>query len=519
MFREKFRLYFGCKIPDGEKHHKILCQWHSESLPSLDLSTEDGNIHCFGCGVNYHIDDLLKETHFIPEEEVELYHKRLMEEPAMMNWIRDTKGYTQDTLKLLKIGYNGVKPPAGRYTFPVRDAHGVCTNLRQYSSTTTPKMVPYAAGYGDPAWFPFPPTDSVIYLMEGETDTVLARQNKLSAFCQTGGAATWLEKFTADLAGKDVVMIYDMDRAGREGSQIVINAVKFAVKSIKNVRLPCSHGSKDFSEWMLKDGGDMTTLAEIVNSTPPYAVSKAATELADPVMLRLWQTSEAKFAFKPVEVTVTVSGKDRSPYLIPKTYVAECSVTGKTCNLCPNIQGRKTYELGWKDGKIIQFVDLNETEMEKKLKTAVGIPEHCRFCRIQITDYQNIEKTAMQQKHEWFNIEEAGEQMIARKAFFLGSGIQSNTSYRVRALPIPDNRDQTAVLLVVEAEPIADLEESEADAAACESFRVKLTEEKENDAPESKGVDADLRPGPIFLLHCPIPPEQIERECGDIKTP
>ena len=92
-----------------------------------------------------------------------------------------------------------------------------------------------------------------------------------------------------------------------------------------------------------------------------------------------------------------------------------------------------------------------------------------------------MEKLALLPKKEWYSPDDLTMDTSLKKAYFMGAGIQANSSYILRALPIPDAKDQSAVLMVVEAEPIASLEGEEADLKKCEIFRVRL-DDAENQA-------------------------------------
>lgn len=469
--KELFEQFFGVKIPEGTSVYKINCLWHDDKDPSLTLYVKDGNFRCYGCGKAGNIKDVASTFKVIDEKTVEQFHQNLLDEPKLQEWLFATKGINLDSIKALRIGHNG-----GRFTFPVRNNEGQCVNLRMYSSTATPKIVSFAEGFGKPSFFPFPPTEEVIFLTEGESDTILARQLGLPAYCQTSGAGTWTDELTRYLVGKIVHIIYDVDRAGRLGAAKVINHIKFVAKEIRNLRLPVSPESKDFSDWVLKDGGTQEDLKALISDTPPYVVSKSSAEIEDPATMKLWETEHSKWAFKPVQCDVMVAGKDRAPYLVPRAISVECSVDKKTtCSVCPNSSGQKNYVIDWRDGKLIGFVDMHERDKDAQIKKSLDIPMTCRSCRITVTEYQNVEKLALYPRKDWMTVSdhETAWTPVLRRAYFIGSGVQANNLYRITAIPVPDHRDQVSVLLIVEAEPLEDTDCSDIDKSKCEYFRVE----------------------------------------------
>lgn len=483
MYIEKFRAYFGEIVQPHDKGTKIPCQWHEDKDPSLFLNYKTGQFVCYGCGKRGHIDDLTGKAPIIDDAVADRFHQHLLGEPKLMKWLKATKGWNAESINKLKIGFNG-----SRYTLPVRDERGNIVNIRLYSAVATPKILSFGEGYGAPTFFPHPPTEDSILLMEGESDTIMARQLGFAAYCQTGGADTWNERMTAALADKRVCVIYDVDRAGMRGAKKVVNSIKFTVKEVRNIFLPVTNGNKDFSDWILKDGGSADDLREIMAATPPYAVSRVHVEITDPAFLKLPDTALATWAFKPIETDVTVAGKDRAPYVVPRKFIVSCTPSQKYCPACKNNgSGHKEYELSWEDGKLIQLVDVNDLVKTQTLKAMCGIMVNCKGCEIEVTEFQNIEKLALFPQRTYRDVGDLAidADTVLKKAYFIGSGIQTNAAYRLRGIPIPDARDQASVLLVVEADPLNTVEEI-TDTTLCEFFR----EEPKNEP--NKGQVAEV---------------------------
>ncbi len=468
---EKFKVYFG---PHADKG-KVLCPWHDDKDPSLSLDLSTGKYHCFGCGKSGHVNDLVPDRKTISEETVDRFHTKLLsEEPAMVEWLRICKGFSLETIKKYKIGFNGA-----RYTFPVRDENKNCINLKMYSASAQPKMINFAEGYGTPAFFPSPPEEDDIFLMEGESDTLLARQMGLPAYTQTSGSGSWTDDLTRAINGKSVTIVYDADTAGRMGAKKVLTAIKFAVKSVKIISLQVSAGNKDFSDWILKDGGTIDQFKKLVEDTAPYVFSRIDIDFTNTTDMHIVESLKAENAFKSVKCNVIIAGKDRAPYIIPKKIAIECSPGSKrTCPVCPNEAGRKEYVVDWKDGRLLLFVDSPESSKLAIIKKMADIPEGCRGCRAEILEYQNIEKLAMLPYKQWFDaVDTMASDMTIRKGFFVGVGMKANTAYIVKGLPIPDPKDQSCAFLVIEADPVSQ-NEGPVDMAACEYFREEIADAK-----------------------------------------
>jgi hypothetical protein len=464
-YLEKFRAYFGSQVSDAPTS-KIPCPWHDDKDPSLSLNIQTGQYHCFGCSKAGNVDDLVGNYTIIDEVTVEKFHQELLAEPRLIEWLEKTKGVLLSTITTLKLGHNG-----SRFTFPVRDEFGKCVNLRLYSPSSQPKILHYGEGYGSPAFFPFPPQEAEILLMEGETDTMIARQLGLPAYTQTGGAGSWHPVLTKQVNGRRVSIVYDTDRAGRAGVRKLVNLIKFAVPDLRNIILPVGAPHKDFSDWVLKENGTPEALKEIIANTPPYAVSKVDVAIDNPTKMLLAEAFRATWAYKAIQAAVIVAGKDRAPYLIPKRVLAECSADKKFCGACPNASGAKEYSVDWKDGQLLLFVDAPDAIKATMMRQLFDLVTGCKGARFVVKEFQNVEKLALLPNRNWYDVTDLqGSDNTCRKAYFIGSGVQSNTAYEIKAIPIPDPKDQSCALLVIEADPIHAADE-EVDLSLCEMFR------------------------------------------------
>jgi hypothetical protein len=126
--------------------------------------------------------------------------------------------------------------------------------------------------YGDARIYPLRggTESSVVWLMEGEWDCLLANQLHLAAETTTGGASTWKAWWSERYAGKSVNVVYDMDSAGREGAIAVCAQLVRTAREVRNIQLPIEDG--DFSDWILRGGGTADELRRIAAETPVEAV-------------------------------------------------------------------------------------------------------------------------------------------------------------------------------------------------------------------------------------------------------
>jgi hypothetical protein len=470
-FLSAFREVFGDDIPDVETH-KIRCIWHDETAPSLTLYIHKGEYHCYGCGRGGKIEELVSSGDpIIDMSQVLQYQDRLWKEPAMIEFLRKVRGLDDVTIREYMLGYNGA-----RVTIPVFNSDGHCVNIRLYKpgGKGNDKVISFGAGYGKVRLFPRPPNgdEHKVFLMEGEMDCLLARKMGLPAFSTTGGSKSWNDQLSRYMFGKDVVLVYDTDREGRAGARAIIDKLKICTASARNTVLPTGSNSKDFTEWVMHDGGDVEAFNAVVQATPPYIKTKITIDLKDTIVLPLWATSQAEYAYKAVETEVMVAGKDRAPYIVPHRFMIECSRDSKGCAACPNAAGPSEYSLSWRDGSILQIIDCKEDVKWPKIRSMLGISKQCRSARAVVLSHQNVETLALYPKADWEQTQEGDNRYCVRKAYFLGVGIQTNATYKVRGITVPDAKDQVSVLIVVQAEPLVADSSANIDLRLLEKFRL-----------------------------------------------
>lgn len=447
---DRFRAYFGADVPDAGEAH-ILCPWHDDSNPSLHLNITNGSYHCYGCGKSGSIDQLIADNTFIEEQVVDAMHSALVTEGGVLGFLLQARRVTGETVRKYKLGYNG-----GRIAIPVRDNEGRCVNVRLYKpgDKTGSKVVSYGAGFGGVRWFPHPPeTEDQVIICEGEMDCLLARQMGLPAFTTTGGARAWFDNLNPPLFGKDVLLCYDMDRSGRDGAAKAISALKKCTRRIRDIHLPLTGKAKDFTDWVIA-GGTTSDWHKLSEMTPAYVRSAFELDLGEATSVPLWEATSASNAFKPLSVDVVVAGKESNPYLVPLDVEIECNRSNKpaTCSACAVANNNKV-RIGWCDGQVLGLVGIQEDYRNAKIRQMAGVPSQCKQNSIVVRSYQNVENIALLPAFDPGCEDNTENKYTYRQGFFLGTGVTSNSRYTMRGICVPNQKDQSAALVIIEAEP------------------------------------------------------------------
>ena len=219
----------------------------------------------------------------IPPEEIERAHLALLNNKKALEFLREKRGWTIDTIKRFKLGYQ-----KRRVLIPIYDEHGDIVNIRRYSpSGQHPKMLHWAQGYGQARWWPVEhlKIDEVV-IFEGEPDTILACQLGLPGITQTAGAETFKPEWAELFRSKKVWICYDRDDAGTKGAEKAAKILARTATEVRIVELPVSgdKNDKDFTDWVLKHSGTIEQFYALMETTPAYVpAADESTEASDDV--------------------------------------------------------------------------------------------------------------------------------------------------------------------------------------------------------------------------------------------
>lgn len=255
-----------------------------DANPSMSLS-EDGKIFCHSCAYKatspigliedmqnisfkaaceYVYNNYIERT--IPLREIRKREVALSKNHLAMVRLKNKRGLLKRTLQKWRIGWDG------RLTFPIFNVLGYCVDVRRYdlygkAEGKGMKVVSWKKGFGGARLWPVETLKhNDIFLFEGETDTLLALQEGLPAITVTSGARTWREEMAKQFAGKQVVVVPDMDKAGQAGAEKRAAALARHAETVKIIPLPGLTGAKDdkdFTDWVMRHDGTGKALREL----------------------------------------------------------------------------------------------------------------------------------------------------------------------------------------------------------------------------------------------------------------
>ena len=234
--------------------------------------------YCHKCGQRGHILSLKKRlgdlpsiSHIseysktkIPPKTIDLsiiekYHKELLDNPAAMAYLMDERGFTQETIKKFKLGFND-----GSITIP-HFREGLCLNIK-------------FRGIVDKKYFREEGCPSILFnldnarkyqgaviVTEGELDTIAFDQMGFpNVISVPNGAESFSDPWIDDLEQfNEVYISFDMDEPGRKGAEKI--ADKLGRYRCLNVLLPL----KDAND-CLKAGFTNQEMTVILAKAQPF---------------------------------------------------------------------------------------------------------------------------------------------------------------------------------------------------------------------------------------------------------
>lgn len=113
---------------------------------------------------------------------------------------------------------------------------------------------------------------TVVAVCEGEKDAETLRRLGHVSTCNVGGAGKWLPAYTQFLKNRQIIVVPDNDKAGREHADLVIESLADHADGIKRLQIPAPY--KDVSDWVASFPDQEKAareLSDLIEKTP-YAI-------------------------------------------------------------------------------------------------------------------------------------------------------------------------------------------------------------------------------------------------------
>ena len=500
---------FDMVYPDltmGE--NTVLCPFHPEKTPSMQINTVQKIYHCFGCGRHGTENDFGMEYYGIGRDQISQFKELLFKSDNILDYENFARsggeyksnytylelchlGISPELLESCKVGCEvdvGVDGLTGtplispnlnstRLVFPIIVKDRVLDH-RAYTmdKTVRPKsksdpkvpaglVLPYHLWVDD---------DSPTVICEGEKDMLFARQHGYNAI-SLGGCNNIPHTFMKQFTDRVVYIVYDNDAPGRAGALKLANAlfsvsktiyiadigkyVKEEKEDITDFFVKYKYGKKEFDE-MLEGAVLFDTTSQesfIKSSYPEVSLNEAST----------------KYLGKVVRTNVQVMATFEDQYSVPSYAMLTKEELGpkKECNA--HSKGDVEY---WSLGKsnfedilILTDNQLKDFQIKDNLKRLLGWGNE-ENVKVSLSNYKTIFKASVADCTESVMVKD-----IKRTEFicYTDEKLDAGKNYQIiyKVVPHP-YKGQQQVLIALEVKESGDVVSSfEVNAKTVESLR------------------------------------------------
>ncbi len=120
-----------------------------------------------------------------------------------------------------------------------------------------------------------------VFLVEGEKDVETLARLGIVATCNPGGAGKWKDAYADQLAGADVVVLPDHDKAGRDHAEAVARSLAGTAARMRRLDLPGLPDKSDVSDWF-SAGGTVEVFNALVEQAPDWTDTGTQDDRAAP---------------------------------------------------------------------------------------------------------------------------------------------------------------------------------------------------------------------------------------------
>lgn len=431
-----------------------------------------------------------------PEIDIDLvsqFHQALMTlSGPLRDVLRDRRGYTDETLRRFQLGWDGE-----RVTIPIYDEFNSLVNFRRYkwnSNDDQWKLLNYedelGNTYGEVRIFGIENliNDGIEELVwsEGETDRILAEQYGFPAATPTSGAGSWKPEWVKYFRNKKrVYIVQDNDEAGRTAAKKIAEKL-VRVTEPYIINWPENFPAKgDITDFFIKSKMTAEDFRKLLDAATLYVdpLRQAKADDGEAKAVHLAQSGNAALYGKRIEIPIMVSGKDTTPFVIPKTIQAYCGDNADSeqrrcsnCSLC-SYAGDRTYEIKATDEDIVGLMRVTRANQPDFIANMLGINKKCPFLEIRIKDRMNLEEIRMIPKAE-ANFGFAKEhEYVVRTGYCIGENLKTNKRYALGGFMYPDPQTSHATYIFdrvfPEKDMVSDFEMTEDIYEMLKAFQVK----------------------------------------------
>lgn len=474
----------------------------TDNTPSLTVNVSKGIYFCQTCNSKGNVHTLYKSIYKLsneqawfelgdalkierpnsskparPEVDLELvskYHQALMTLTGPIRGIlKDKRGYTDSTLHRFQLGWDGE-----RITIPIYDEFNTLVNFRRYKWNSTDdqwKLLNYedelGNAYGEVRIYGIDNliNDDIkdVIWCEGETDRILSEQYGFPTACPTSGAGSWKPEWIRYFRNKKrVYLAQDNDEAGRNATKKLCEKL-CRIVDVYVINWPDNFPVKgDITDFYTKCGQTVKDFMSLLENATLYIDPLKGPAISTDVEAKnvhLSNSASAELYGKRIEIPIMISGKDTTPFVIPRKIHAHCGDNAdseqkrcQNCSLCTTA-GDMLYELTSTNEDIVGLMRVPKVGQVDFIATMLGINKKCPFLIMDFESRMNLEEVRMIPKAE-ANFGFANKtEYVVRTGYVIGENIKTNKRYAVTGYMYPDPQTSHATYVFDKVSPEKDM--------------------------------------------------------------
>lgn len=275
-----YERYLPKLTPDG-RLYKTNCPFHDDENPSFKIHPETGDYrgyHCYGCGESGDVYDFYAKKNGLNSK---TDFPKVLAGIAADFGIETTKPRKAAVIPFdkSKIPFKHYKLGMPKHKYHYQDASG---ETKYFNCRFEPKDFRQCAPDGL-TWslnnikkLPYNlvrvSTADTVYIVEGEKDVGTLHKINLVGTCNSGGGGNWSDELNEHFKSKNIILIPDNDKKGREHMQDVAKKLSGLCVSMKWIELPGLAPKGDVTDFL--KAFDPTEaaqrLAELVEAAAEY---------------------------------------------------------------------------------------------------------------------------------------------------------------------------------------------------------------------------------------------------------
>ena len=463
-----FEHYFH--IEDSGDEHAVCCPFphhtntgmtYFETHPSAHVNTHDRLFHCKVCNEGHSEVSFIKATLQCTFANATRIAKAFNNNETLEEWKRCR--VVNDNLKNMCARFNITEDVMESLSLLSNTENSICfpvfmydklVDIRTYIPEGTPKM---RSRTGAPTGLVIPldiwqqtPCNKITLICAGEKDMALARSHGFNAICITGGemsmplSPTW---FT----GRDVVILYDNDEAGKLG------AVKLAtyllpycntIKNCTNFHEVCKEDKEDITDFLNKYGKTREDLIQYMSSTPYFTEEDSIKNSPIP-LITLQEATQPANLNRLVRSNIQVAAVSEVQFALP------CVITGEKMKTTGD--AKETMVAGevrdWEldDNNLVDILHLIDNNFKSKdirnnAKELLHIPKTEKYVSIKYSEKAIVYKAYVTEMLESMNTD---TMPMEYTCYSIGHRLESGKKYMVtyKLVPHPYKGQQLIMLI------------------------------------------------------------------------